>query len=219
MGNRQIICGFHVNVVDGAILLPKSNIDGSQRSVAEYHIDPGNFILTTKAMWEFRGHFAHWAHRDELWRLLAGPVGGLLGLEDASGLREVCEDRERRFAFRHAISCLTDQSRRAEDWVDLFRGCISSCVPWELRLFGPEMIGPLFWLSGDAALTRIYGVNWSARTIIATTVGGLVLPFTKPHIRRHIIADVERLPIAFTSGMFSRSGGPRRDFLPGKRQY
>ena len=58
------------------------------------------------------------------------------------------------------------------------------------------MIGPVFWLTGDATLTRVSGINWSARTFVATTVGCLLLPFTQPHVHSHVIADVELRPIA-----------------------
>ena len=59
------------------------------------------------------------------------------------------------------------------------------------------MLGPVLWQYGAAALAGVSGINWYARTFIATTiVGGFLLSFTEPRAQIRIISEVELLPSA-----------------------
>ena len=111
----QIIFGFLANVDNETIASPKSNIEGSNRLVEAYRFNPCNFILAVQSMRDLRGNFTHWTHRNYLRRTLEDPSVGLLGSEDAGGIWAVCADRERRYAFWHAISWLREQSQQ-EEW-------------------------------------------------------------------------------------------------------
>ena len=76
---EQIIFGFHVNVVDETLALHKPNIDGPRRLVAETHFNPGNVMVPTKSLQELRDNVTRWSKCNDLWRLLAVPLDGLLG--------------------------------------------------------------------------------------------------------------------------------------------
>ena len=53
-------------------------------------------------------------------------------------------------------------------------GRIESCLPWEVRLSGPEMHSPVVWVSGDTTLTRVSEINRAFRPFIATAAWGLL---------------------------------------------
>ena len=148
-----------------------SNIGGCSRFLGGGRFNPGNSALSPDELQEIRSNFGHCALCSDLRLLLVGPLGEVLGSEVAIGYWVARDDRERRYALRHSVSRILEQSRRGEGRANLLRGPISSCVHGELRLAGHEMVGPGVWLAVGDTATRVSGFHWSARPCIATVVG------------------------------------------------
>ena len=164
-----LLLGYQVNLKDDSMALPEPKILAASNLIHLPVFDYGNLALDLHALQELRGCLNHWSPAVRVWRWLVEPVNGLLSFADNTLVWIRCADMHRWWAFWNVICFLRDLASGAELWQSLFVGVFSELLGVIGELSFPKQDRRCVWFSGDAANTRIGGINWDNRTYFPST--------------------------------------------------
>ena len=160
---KHTLLGFVVDTDTMMIKLPDGKVQQASSLVLIPELAPGNYGICVKTLQQLRGLRVHWLACNLFWRCLCQPIDFLLSHVSESGLIIWCGEVEAWLSFFNALTLARSLAESDEDWPLLFQRSLGRLKVMRRRLSGTVGNPFAVWTSGDAAMTRMAGINWKLK--------------------------------------------------------
>ena len=163
---QHIISGLEINVDKLTIRLPEAKQMDAYDVVNSPEFRPGNQIVMVKSVQRLRGLVNHWKSSCRFWHYMASPINALMSFADPTETWIRCDVGQVWLTFWNLMKMIRILSKEKETWKALFEGSSDQVISLPKCIGSPRGRGKVIWVTGDAVLGQVGGINWDANEYI-----------------------------------------------------
>ena len=169
---QHIILGLEINVDRLTIRLPEAKQMDAFDVVNIPEFRPGNQIVMVRSVQRLRGLVNHWKSSCRFWHYVASPVNALMSFADSTETWIRCDVDQVWLTFWNLMQMIRILSKEKETWKATFEGSLEQVISLPKCIGSPRGRAKAIWVTGDAVLGQVGGINWDADEYISESADG-----------------------------------------------